>query len=96
MLQQKRLGSSVSSHISQWSMIEPTDRLTWKNLFGKPIEMYTNGMRLLSISDNSKLELKDENSEPFVMVFKRGSMVAYGDGFLYYKDEDVSSLNPDI
>ena len=53
-------------------------------------------MRLLSISDKSVLELKDENGEPFVMFFKRGSMVAYGDGFLYYKDEDVIPLEPHI
>ena len=33
--------------------------------------MYTNGIRLLSISDNFGLELKDENGEPCVMVFKR-------------------------
>ncbi len=96
MLQQKRLGSPVTYDVSQWSPKEPTDRLTWKNSFGNPVEMYANGMRLLSISDKSELELKDEHGEPFVMVFKRGSMVAYGDGFLYYKDEDVSSFNPNI
>ena len=96
MLHQKRLGSSVTYDVSLWSSISPTDPLTWKNLFGKPVEMYAGGMRLLSISDKSELELKDENGEPFVMFFKRGSMVAYGDGFLYYKDEDVTSLNPNI
>ena len=67
-----------------------------KDLFGNPIEMYAHSMRLLSISDKSVLELKDENGEPFVMFFKRGSMVAYGDGFLYYKDEDVIPLEPHI
>lgn len=96
MLRQKRLGSSVTYDVSQWSPKEPTNLLTLKNLFGNPVEMYAHGMRLLSISDNSELELKDEYDEPFVMVFKRGSMVAHGDGFLYYKDEDVSSLNPNI
>jgi len=96
MLLQKRLGSSVTYDVSLWSPKEPTDRQTWKNLFGDPVAMYANGMRLLSISDKSELELKDENGEPFVMFFKRGSMVAYGDGFLYYKDEDVTPLEPHI
>lgn len=94
MLHQKRLGSSVTYDVSLWTPIKPTDPLTWKNLFGKSVEMYAHGMRLLSISDKSELELKDEYGEPLIMLFKRGSMVAYGDGFLYYKDEDISSLNP--
>jgi len=53
-------------------------------------------MRILSISDNSELEFKDSMKEPYVLVFKRGSLVAYENGSLYYKDEDVSFINPNI
>lgn len=95
MLRQKRLGSSVTFDISTWTSIPPTDE-NWRNSPGNAIEMYANGKRLLSISDKSELNLKDESGEPFVLFFKKGSLVAYGDGFLYYKDEDVTSLNPNI
>jgi hypothetical protein len=29
------------------------------------------------------------------MIFKRGSLVAYGDGNVYYHDDDVIADNPD-
>jgi hypothetical protein len=51
---------------------------------------------MLSRLDETRLQFIDVNGEPYVMVFKKGSTIAYGDGNLYYKDEDVLSLNPDI
>jgi hypothetical protein len=53
-------------------------------------------MRILSISDYSELEFNDSEKEPYVMVFKRGSLVGYENGSLYYKGEDVISINPNI
>ena len=60
------------------------------------IQKYSKGMRILSISDYSELEFNDSEKEPYVMVFKRGSLVGYENGSLYFKGEDVLSINPNI
>ena len=96
MLQHKQLAGALTFDPIQWLDIPPKDLQIFRSLFGKPRQMYVMGMRALSIAENSELEFKDSTGEQFVMIFKRGSLVAFGDGNLYFKDEDVLSVNPDI
>jgi len=95
MLQQKTIDGVLTFDVLQWLAIPSNDSKVLAHLVGK-LQKYSKGMRILSISDNSELEFKDSAKEPCVMVFKRGSLVAYENGSLFYKDEDISSINPNI
>ncbi len=95
MLQQKVIVGALAFDALQWLPIPANDPKGLAHLVGK-LQKYSKGMRILSISDNSELEFKDSMKEPYVLVFKRGSLVAYENGSLYYKDEDVSFINPNI
>ncbi len=95
MLQQKQIDGALTFDSLQWLPIPVNDPKGLAHLVGK-LEKYSKGKRILSISDNSELEFKDSTREPCVIVFKRGSLVAYENGSLFYKDEDVLSINPNI
>ena len=95
MLLQKTIDGALTFDALQWLAIPANDLKIIAHLVGK-LQKYSKGMRILSISDNSELEFKDSAKEPCVFVFKRGSLVAYENGSLFYKDEDVLSINPNI
>ncbi len=95
MLREKIIDGTLTFDALQWLSIPANDPKRVAYLVGK-LQKYSKGMRILSISDYSELEFNDSEKEPYVMVFKRGSLVGYENGSLYYKGEDVISINPNI
>jgi len=86
---QRQLGSSVSFDYTKWLPFHMNTNIPFEKISGNKDLMYVEGFRILSINDKSDLDLKDKDENPFTLVFKRGSLVAYGDGCLYYKQEDL-------
>ena len=95
MLNHKPITGSLKFDPLQWLSIPLLNPEILPNLQGKSRDMYALGQRILSITDHSELEFNDLSGEPFVMIFKRGSLVAYGDGNVCYHDDDVIADNPD-
>jgi len=96
MLTHKQCKKAVSFYIDHWKTIPFKDVKEFKNSWGKPEEMMKNGMKARSQLDKSYFDFVDLNGKVFAMIFKKDSVIAFGDGMVYFYTEDVLEFNPPI
>jgi len=95
MLSHKQCQKALSLIRKDWNPYLP-EPVNIPAIAGNPEKMYAQGMRAISRVDRARLEFTDSKGKPFVMIFKEGSTIAYGDGNVYFMKEDVLDEYQDI